>query len=139
MIQLHHPVYEMCIQDVKNIISKICDSYYPWTDLPLDSKICFLPVPTSPGAIEKQWHFYEFMGRERNMLICFMKRKEMKLSNTSNLFSLSRDNYSLLLSLSVDPTVFLFSPFSFLTCFYIRDLIFIYFIQTFVDTSLLCA
>lgn len=54
MSQLHHPVYEMCIQDVKNTISKICESYYPCTDLPLDSKISFLPAHTTPDVIEKQ-------------------------------------------------------------------------------------
>lgn len=66
-----------------------------------------LPVCSyTSNAIEKEWYFMSLWTEKRTCVFCFMVRKEMKLPNTSNPFSFSRDNYSLLLPLSADPIVF---------------------------------
>lgn len=122
MSQCHHPMYKMCIKDVKIPSAKSVTHIILAQIFGLQN---LLPVCSyTSNVIEKQWYFMTVWTEKRTCIFCFMKRKEMKLSNTSNPFNFSRDNYSLLLPLSVNPTVFQFSPFCFLSQFYIHDLIF---------------
>lgn len=46
-----------------------------FTDLPLNSKISFRSAHAPPNVAEKQWYFYEFMDRERNMFIVLYERQ----------------------------------------------------------------